>query len=118
MTAAGLIPGGRRRRSPRRGAAELSRFRRGHRLGEEFAAKLVQAITLALLCGGLIWLLVNTLRLLRAHFLADYGPRAWLLPLGIGLILLFLLYRLFRYASELRELERTLRSSRKSLDDK
>ena len=117
MTAAGLIRGAGRRRPSRRGAADLGRFRRGRRLGEEFAAKLVQAVTLTLRGGGLVWLLVSTLRLLRAHFLASYGPRAWLLPLGIGLLLLILLYRLFRYAVELRELKRELRNSRNSLND-
>ena len=38
-----------RRRPGRRGAGELGRFRRSRRLGEEFAAKLVQTVTLALL---------------------------------------------------------------------
>lgn len=110
-----MIPGGPSRR--RRSAQPPGRFRRGRRLGEEFAAKLVQAVTLALLCGGLLWLLASTLRLLRARFLAEWGPRAWLLPLGIGLILLFLLYRLWRYGQEVRELRQALRNSRKPLDD-
>ncbi len=116
MTAASRFGGSSRRRSSRRGAADLGRFRRSRRLGEEFAAKMVQAVTLALLCGGLLWLLASALRLLRAHFLADYGSRAWLLPLGIGLLLLVLLYRLIRLSVELRELGRTLRSSRNSIE--
>ena len=117
MTAANRFGGSSRRRSSRRSAADLGRFQRSRRLGEEFTAKMVQAVTLTLLCGGLLWLLGSALRLLRAHFLADYGPRAWLLPLGIGLLLLFLLYRLFRLSLELRDLGRTLRSSRNSLND-
>jgi hypothetical protein len=115
---AGFWRGPARPRPPERGATRLGRFQRSRRLGEEYAARWVQAITLALLCGALIWLLASSFRLLRAHFLADYGQRAWLLPLGIGIILLVLLYRLFRFAGELRELRRALERSRNALNDK
>jgi len=104
------------RRRARRSAADLGRFRRGRRRGEEFGAKLVQAVTLTAVCGALVWLEFSALRLLRARFLADYGPRAWLLPLGIGLLLLFLLYRLLRLWQELQARRRELRSEDKSLN--
>jgi hypothetical protein len=117
VTAAGFFRGTPRRRPPARSAAKPGRFRRGRQLAEEYAARWVQAVTLALLCGSLIWLLASSLRLVRAHFLADYGQRAWLLPLGIGILLLVLLYRLVRFGGELRELRRALRNSRNSLDD-
>lgn len=105
------------RHRPRRSAAQLGRFQRSRRSGEELGAKAVQAITLAAVCGALVWLEFSTLRLLRAHFLADYGPRAWLLPLGIGLLLLFLLYRLLRLWQELRALRRDWKDSIKSLNN-
>lgn len=103
------------RRRALRSAASLGRFQRGRRRGEELAAKAVQAIALAAVCGALVWLEFSTVRLLRAHFLADYGPRAWLLPLGIGLLLLFLLYRLLRLWQELRSLRREWEEGAKSL---
>lgn len=105
------------RRRASRSVASLGRFHRGRRRGEELGAKAVQAITLAAVCGALVWLEFSTVRLLRAHFLADYGPRAWLLPLGIGLLLLFLLYRLLRLWQELRSLRQEWKGSAKSLNN-
>jgi hypothetical protein len=106
MTGIGLflnpLPG----RRGRRGAQEGGRSRARQRTREEFAAKLVQALTLTLVCGALVWLIFGALRVLHAHFLAKYGARAWLLPLGIGLVLLFLLYHLYRLWSEVRALQR------------
>jgi len=111
------MPGSSSRRRPQRSAASLGRFQRGRRRGEELGAKTVQAITLAAVCAALVWLEFSTMRLLRAHFLADYGPRAWLLPLGIGLLLLFLLYRLLRLWQELRSLRRGWGEGAKSLNN-
>lgn len=106
-------------RRTRRGdaAGGSSRFRRGQRPREEYASKLIQSITLSVLCVALIWLLGTSLRLIRAHFVEKTGAQAWLLPLSIGLILLFLLYRLFKLWAELRGLRGELNRSHKSLDD-
>lgn len=108
---------GRRRGRPRAGRRSQSRFRRGRRTREEFAGKLAQAITLTVLCGALVWLLSTALRLVRAHFHESHGAQAWLLPLVIGAILVFLFYRLVRLWQEVRGLGRELRSSSTSMND-
>jgi hypothetical protein len=70
------------------------------------------------LCSALIWLLLTSIRLIRAHFIEKAGAQAWLLPLVIGLILLFLLYHLVKLWTEVRNLAVELRKSAKSLSDK
>ena len=108
---------GRRRGRVRPRSQGDGRFRRGRRTREAFAGKLVQAITMTVLCGALFWLLATAVRLVRAHFDEAGGPQAWLLPLVIGAILVFLLYRLVRLWREVLELGRELKSSPKSMND-
>lgn len=105
-------------RRKRRGDSAGSRFRRAQRPREEFASKLVQSVTLSVLCLALVWLLGTSVRLIRAHFLEKSGSQAWLLPIIIGLILIFLLYRLVKLWAEVRALRQELRRSAKSFDDK
>jgi len=78
----------------------------------------VQAIVMSVLALGLVLLLHTSIRLLRAHFLAKYGSQAWLLPIIIGLIFLFILYRLLRLWSEVLARSRELKEESKSLEDK
>ncbi len=105
-------------RRDRRGASASSRFRRARKPREEYASKLIQSITLSVLCAALIWLLFSATRLIRAHFLEKAGSQAWLLPIIIGLILLFLLYHLVKLWIEVRNLASELKMSAKSLNDK
>ncbi len=105
-------------RRSRRGDVAGSRFRRGRRSREEYASKLVQSITLTLLCAALIWLIFVSTRLIRAHFLEESGSQAWLLPISIGLILLFLLYRLMKLWGEVKTLGRASRDGANTLNNK
>ncbi len=58
---------------------------------------------MSVLAASLFVLEFAAIRLIRAHFLEEYGPQAWLLPIGIGLIFCFILYRLIRLWREVRE---------------
>ncbi len=105
-------------RRDRRGGGASNRFRRARQPREEYASKLIQSITLTVLCSALIWLLFTSIRLIRAHFIQKAGAQAWLLPIIIGLILLFLLYHLVKLWTEVRNLAIELRTSANSLNDK
>jgi len=98
-----------RPRSTRRSSKRLSRFRARSRVREEFSAKVVQGIVALLLYIAMIWLLYTTIQLLRVRLLEEFGSRAWLLPIGIGVLFLFLLLRLRHLWREIRELWRELK---------
>ena len=87
----------------KRSSAEAGRFGRIRRRREEFAGKLVQGVVMTILAASLLVLEFAAIRLIRAHFLREYGGQAWLLPIGIGLILLFIAYRLVKLWLEIRE---------------
>ncbi|MBN2170728.1 MAG: hypothetical protein JW819_05350 [Candidatus Krumholzibacteriota bacterium] len=99
-----------RPRSSRRTSRRVSRFRARSRVREEFIAKVVQGVVALLLYIAMIWLLYTTVQLLRVRLLAEFGGRAWLLPIGIGVLFLFLLFRLRHIWREARELWRELRN--------
>lgn len=100
-------------RSTRR--SKTSRFHRSRHLGEEFASKIVQGSVGLVLCGGLIWLFLSAVQLIRAHFLANYGPQAWLLPIVIGFIFLFVLHRVLRVWRQALVLRREMQEAREAL---
>ena len=105
-----LGPPSRRRRGKARPG---SRFQRTRRPGEELAGRLIQVVVLTGLTAALLWLLIVTSRLVQARLMEKYGSQAWLLPVIIGLVFLFILYRFQRLwaevigrVGELRELRK------------
>ena len=94
----------RRARSYRKkSSAHSGRFGRLRRRREALAAKVIQAIVMAILAVSLVILEFAAIRLIRAHFLAEYGGQAWLLPIAIGLIFCFIVYRWFKLWQEIKE---------------
>jgi hypothetical protein len=93
----------------KRSSAHSGRFGRLRRRREAFAAKVVQAIVMAILAVSLFILEFTAIRLIRAHFLAEYGGQAWLLPIAIGLIFCFIIYRWFKLWQEIKERLREMR---------
>jgi sterol desaturase/sphingolipid hydroxylase (fatty acid hydroxylase superfamily) len=108
-----LTPPSRRRARSRPG----SRFQRVRRPREEFAGRLVQAVVMSGLALALAWLLVVTGRLVQSRLVEKYGSQAWLLPITIGFVFLFILYRLQRLWAEVVERAVELRQISKSSDN-
>ena len=96
----------------KRSSAHSGHFGRLRRRREAFAAKVVQAIVMAILAASLVILEFAAIRLIRAHeaqFLAEYGGQAWLLPIAIGLIFCFIVYRWIKLWQEIKERLREMR---------
>jgi hypothetical protein len=108
-----LTPPSRRRARSRPG----SRFRRVRRPREEFAGRLVQAIVMCGLVVALVWLLIVTGRLVQSRLVEKYGSQAWLLPITIGCVFLFVLYRLQRLGAELVARAAELKQASKRNED-
>jgi len=83
--------------SPRRRRPGQFRFEAPRRNRETFGALLVQGLVQSFLLFALGGLLVVSVRMVRAHFLDKYGFQAWILPIIIALMMLFLLYRFSRF---------------------
>jgi hypothetical protein len=110
-----LTPPPRRRRG---GGRPASRFRRSSRPREEFAGRLVQALVMSVLAAALLMLLRIAYRMVRQHFAEEYGAQAWLLPITVGCVFIFILYRLQRIWTEVAKRARALKKASKSSADK
>ncbi len=73
------------------------RFEASYPNRESFGVLIVQGLIQFFLIIALGLLFIVSIRMVRTHFLDNYGFQAWILPTIIGLMTLFLLYRFSRF---------------------
>jgi len=98
-----MFSGQRRSRGKRSELSPSGRFRRNSDPREALVGKGIQTVVLTLLATALLTLCFKAAHMVRIHFVDEYGRQAWALPVGIGIIFLFVAVQLFRVWRDLKQ---------------